>query len=237
MSKVILFFVLLVLLFFLMPISISADSSDNVTLITNIVGDNATVHLITNVVGQYTSLSWFGCCGDGWGEENDVPRSTPLYWLSVFPNMITGIVNPDLVCSDIKAEILRIEPSSVTVGTPVNVVFVVESNCYYKGNISLLLNGQSNQSLGVDLTNLHNKTYRTTIPTTGLQSGKQNVLILGSTSYFMVANNVIPTTIEPPQVVTQSIPAEKTEDKIFMWVAIAIGGIILVTIILLIILR
>jgi hypothetical protein len=37
--------------------------------------------------------------------------------------------------------------------------------------------------------------------------------------------------------VTQTIPVEKTEDKIIMWVAIAIGAIILVTIILLIVLR
>jgi hypothetical protein len=70
-----------------------------------------------------------------------------------------------------------------------------------------------------------------------LQSGKHNILILGSTISFNVVGNVVPTVLEPPQIVTQTIPVEKTEDKIIMWVAIAIGAIILVTIILLIVLR
>jgi hypothetical protein len=220
--------------------NVNASASDNITLITKVVGDNVTViHLITNVIagGPYTSLSWTGCCGDDWGYKNHVPRSASAWWITTFPRMITGIISPDSVCSDIKAEILRIEPSSAMMGTPVDVVFVMESNCNYVGNVSLLLNGQTNQSLGVDLTKLYNKTYRTTIMTTGLQPGKHNILILGSTTSFNVVGNVVPTVLEPPQIVTQTIPVEKTEDKIIMWVAIAIGAIILVTIILLIVLR
>ena len=238
MSKIIWLSVLLLALFFLMPISSNVDASDNITLTTNVIGDNVTVYLITNVIsGQYTSLSWYCCCGDEWGEDNDVPRSTSVWWLTTFPRMITGIIDPSSVCSDIRAEILRIEPSSVMTGSPVDVVFVMESNCNYVGNVNLLLNGQTNQSLGVDLTKVLNRTYRTTVTTTGLQPGKHNILILGSTASFNVAGNVVPTVIEPPKVVTQTIPVEKTEDKIIMWVAIAICGIILVTIVLLIILR
>jgi len=237
MYKIILLSILLITLFLIMPISNNVNASENITLITNVIGDNVTIYLITNVVDDQSYAYWWGCCGDGWGERNSIPRSIPLNFLSLFPNMITGIVNPETICSDIKAEILRIEPSSVIVGTSVDVVFVVESSCNYVGNVSLVLDGQTNQSLGVDLNQLRNRTYRTTIVTTGLSPGRHNVLILGSTTFFNVAGNVVSTVIESPQVVTQTIPAEKTQDKIIMWVAIAIGAIILVTIVLLIILR
>jgi hypothetical protein len=239
MNKVILFLVLLTSLVLLMPNSINADASDNITLITTVIGDNVTIHLITNVIDDehHSYAYWWGCCGDGWGEENDVPRSTPLYWLNTFPNMMTGIINPESVCNDVRVDILRIEPSSVMIGTPIDVVFVAESNCNYVGNISLLLNGRNNQSLGVDLTNLYNKTYRTTILTTGLQPGNQTIAILGSAISFNVVDKVVPTVISPPSPVIPSTPPEKTEDRLIMWVAIAIGGIILVTVILLVIFR
>jgi len=252
MSKVILFIFFSVLLLLLVPMM--TEAADNVTLITKVIGDNVTIHLITKVIpnnnvkiitlythvieGQYSQVQWWGCCGDDWGYRNDVPRGIPLNFLSVFPNMVTGIANPATVCNDIRAEILRIEPSSVTAGTPVDVVFVVESSCNYVGNISLLLNGQINQTLGTDLSQLRNRTYRTTIMTSGLQIGVQKISILGAVSTFNVVGNVVPTTIAPPQVVSQpTVPVERAEDKIFFWVAIAIGGIILVTVILLVLFR
>lgn len=214
------------------------DASDNVTLITNVVGDNATIHLITNVIDDHHSQAyWWGCCGDGWGERNSISRSIPLNFLNIFPNMMTGIVNPESVCGDIRADILRVEPSSVTVGSSIDMVFVAESNCHYVGNISLLVDGKDKQTLGIDLTGEFNRTYRTTLSTVGLSSGAHTVSVLGGQSTFNVANVVIPTVIESPKAVEAQKTVEKTEDKIIMWVAIAIGGIILVTLILLIILR
>ena len=235
MYKLILLLMLMSLLL-LIPVN-DVNASENITLITNVVSDNVTITLITNVINDHSYAYWWGCCGDGWGDRNGVPRSTPLWWLEVFPNMITGIASPSTaVCGDIRAEILRLEPSSVTVGIPVDIVFVVESSCNYAGNVSLLLDGQTNQSLGVDLSKLRNRTYRTTIATAGLSPGKHNVLILGSTTFFNVVGNVVSTSIEVPQSIVQSV-VEKTQDNLIIWVAIAIGGIILVTVVLLIILR
>jgi hypothetical protein len=211
------------------------QASDNITLITNVVGDNITISLITNVVSS-SSHSWGGsggCCGYGFG---DIEQNTPLSWLSLFPNMITNALNPTVNCSDLKISILRVEPTAVIVGTPVEVVFVAESNCGYLGNIDMSVAGRSNKTLGIDLKGVLNKTYSSRVETSSLQPGSQTIIIKGATSSFSVVGGVSPTTIEVPKVIVQA-PAEKTEDKIIMWVAIAVGAIILVTIVLLIIFR
>ena len=248
--------VLLMSLTLLILISNNANASDNITLKTKVIGDNITIHLITKVIPNnnvktislltivissspsYYGNYWYGCCGGDWITSRGIEQSTPLSWMRVFPNMIVNTVVPGSTCSDIRANILRVEPSSVTIGVPVEIIFSMESNCNYAGNVSLLLNGQNNQSLGVDLTGVLNRTYHATVLTSGLQPGQQNLSILGASSSFMVASAIIPTTMEPPhQIAIPVAPEEKTQDKIIFWVAVAIGAIILVTIILLVILR
>lgn len=229
------FLLLLMSLLLLIPTN-NVNASDNITLITNVVSDNVTIILITNVIpSSSTWYSWSGCCGNDWTERSGVVRNIPLNWLTMFPNMMTGILDPETVCNDLRIQILRVEPESIAVGKTVDVVFVAESNCNYVGNVDLQVNGRSNKTLGVDLRNIRNKTYVTDI--TGItQLGLQTITIKGATATFNVAGNVIPTAIETPQPIAPP-SVEKTQDNLIMWVAIAVGAIILVTIILLVILR
>lgn len=229
---------LLASLVFLMP-STNIEASENVTLITDILNDNVTVTLTTHILyNDDDHHNYWGGCGGCEDDFEDIQQTTSLDWLRLFPNMITGIINPESTCSNLIITIMGIEPTAVIVGSPVNVVFVAESSCYYMGNVSLLLDNNANQNVGIDLTGVRNRTYRATILTGGLQPGEHRVTISGSSVTFALVSNVIATTIEQP--VVQSVPitpVEKTQDKIIMWVAIAVGAIILVTVILLIILR
>lgn len=186
MKNYIILFLIMGIIGLFIPCGIYA--SDNIT----------SVDVTTNVIQQNSYWSGGGGCSDcGYGFIDTAP-SKPLPWIELFPNMITGAINPSSICNDIRIKIINVEPSAVNIGQQVTVTFVAESDCRYFGNIELLLNGRNNRTLGVDLKDAYNRTYTTVIETSSLQPGVQGISILGAYSSFNVAGNVIPTVVQAP---------------------------------------